>query len=151
MLGENIKLHRQSKGFTQEEVASRLHVTRQTISKWEKNYSVPDADLLVRLAEVLEVETSELLGNDMQTTNNENVSYEQQQSEYAKQLANIAEQLAVKNRRSHRIWKTIGITIIVILLFNLFIALLGIGVFTVRTSSGHESNVTAYETEEIIE
>lgn len=55
MLGENIKTYRQKKGYTQEEVANRLHVTRQTISKWEKNYSVPDAEVLVKLADVLEV------------------------------------------------------------------------------------------------
>ena len=53
MLGENIKTYRQKKGYTQEEVANRLHVTRQTISKWEKNYSVPDAEVLVKLADVL--------------------------------------------------------------------------------------------------
>ena len=53
MIGENIKTYRQKKGYTQEEVANRLHVTRQTISKWEKNYSVPDAEVLVKLADVL--------------------------------------------------------------------------------------------------
>ena len=53
MLGENIKTYRQKKGYTQEEVANRLHVTRQTISKWEKNYSVPDAEIFVKLADVL--------------------------------------------------------------------------------------------------
>ena len=53
MLGENIKTYRQKKGYTQEEVANRLHVTRQTISKWEKNYSVPDAEVFVKLADVL--------------------------------------------------------------------------------------------------
>ena len=52
MLGEKIKTYRQKKGYTQEEVANRLHVTRQTISKWEKNYSVPDAEVLVKLADV---------------------------------------------------------------------------------------------------
>ena len=57
MLGENIKTYRQKKGYTQEEVADRLHVTRQTISKWEKNYSVPDAEVFVKLADVLEVQT----------------------------------------------------------------------------------------------
>ena len=62
MLGENIKTYRQKKGYTQEEVANRLHVTRQTISKWKKNYSVPDAEVLVKLADVLEVQTSQLLG-----------------------------------------------------------------------------------------
>ena len=61
MLGENIKTYRQKKGYTQEEVANRLHVTRQTISKWEKNYSVPDAEVFVKLADVLEVQTSQLL------------------------------------------------------------------------------------------
>ena len=48
MIGENIKTYRQKKGYTQEEVANRLHVTRQTISKWEKNYSVPDAEVFVK-------------------------------------------------------------------------------------------------------
>ena len=48
MLGENIKIYRQKKGYTQEEVANRLHVTRQTISKWEKNYSVPDVEVFVK-------------------------------------------------------------------------------------------------------
>ena len=52
MLGENIKTYRQKKGYTQEEVANRLHVTRQTISKWKKKYSVPDAEVLVKLADV---------------------------------------------------------------------------------------------------
>ena len=44
MLGENIKALRKSKGFTQEELAVRVNVVRQTVSKWEKGLSVPDAD-----------------------------------------------------------------------------------------------------------
>ena len=153
MLGENIKLHRQNRGFTQEEVASRLHVTRQTISKWEKNYSVPDADLLVRLAEILEVETEELLGNTQQQTVNVKRAAQEQQSEYAKQLANIAEQMAIKNRRSHKIWKTIGIAIIIIVGFNILMAVLGMTLFSFRKTSGqhNEPTVIEYETEEIIE
>lgn len=62
MFGENLKTLRKQKGFSQEELATRLHVVRQTISKWEKNLSVPDADTLIRLAEILEVSVSELLG-----------------------------------------------------------------------------------------
>ena len=53
MFGENLKTLRKQKGFSQEELATRLHVVRQTISKWEKNLSVPDADTLIRLAEIL--------------------------------------------------------------------------------------------------
>ena len=49
MLGENIKTYLQKKGYTQEEVANRLHVTRQTISKWEKNYSVQGVPLKMRV------------------------------------------------------------------------------------------------------
>ena len=40
MFNENLKTLRKQKGFSQEELASRLHVVRQTISKWEKNLSV---------------------------------------------------------------------------------------------------------------
>lgn len=46
MLRENLKSIRKSKGITQEELAARLNVSRQTISKWEKGLSVPDADML---------------------------------------------------------------------------------------------------------
>ena len=55
MLGENIKVLRKAKGLSQQELAERLHVVRQTVSKWEQGLSVPDADLLVRLADCLEV------------------------------------------------------------------------------------------------
>ena len=62
MLSENIKSVRTAKGFSQEELASRLNVVRQTISKWEKGLSVPDADLLLALAQALEVPVHVLLG-----------------------------------------------------------------------------------------
>ena len=60
MLSDNIRTVRKNKGFTQEDLASRLHVTRQTISKWEKGLSVPDAEMLSKLADELEVSVSEL-------------------------------------------------------------------------------------------
>ena len=49
MLNENIKSLRKSKGLSQEELAIKLNVVRQTISKWEKGLSVPDSDLLISL------------------------------------------------------------------------------------------------------
>ena len=101
MFGENLKTLRKQKGFSQEELATRLHVVRQTISKWEKNLSVPDADTLIRLAEILEVSVSELLGAKIE---NENTA-----SDVAEQLSRINEQLAIKNRRSRRIWKIVAI------------------------------------------
>jgi len=62
MLNENIKAIRKSKGLSQEELAVKLNVVRQTISKWEKGLSVPDSDLLLTLSEVLETPVSTLLG-----------------------------------------------------------------------------------------
>ena len=62
MLNENIKAIRKSKGLSQEELAVKLNVVRQTISKWEQGLSVPDADLLLSLAEALETPVSTLLG-----------------------------------------------------------------------------------------
>ena len=115
MFSENLKALRKQKGFSQEELATRLHVARQTISKWEKNLSVPDADTLIRLAEILEVSVSELLGEKIE---NENVT-----SDGAEQLSRINEQLAIKNRRSRRIWKIIAIILAVIVLINIFIAI----------------------------
>lgn len=62
MLNDNIKALRMAKGLSQEELASRIHVVRQTISKWEKGISVPDAEALTQLAEVLETTVPTLLG-----------------------------------------------------------------------------------------
>ena len=62
MLNENIKIIRKSKGLSQEELAIKLNVVRQTISKWEKGLSVPDSNMLISLSEVLETPVSTLLG-----------------------------------------------------------------------------------------
>ena len=52
---------RKSKGFTQEELAIKVNVVRQTVSKWEKGLSVPDAATLQKIAEVLDITVNELL------------------------------------------------------------------------------------------
>ena len=62
MLNENIKAIRKSKGLSQQELAMKLNVVRQTISKWEQGLSVPDSDLLISLSEALETPVSTLLG-----------------------------------------------------------------------------------------
>ncbi len=116
MFSENLKTLRKQKGFSQEELAGRLHFVRQTISKWEKNLSVPDADTLIRLAEILEVSVSELLGT--------NIAKENTAGNVAEQLSRINEQLAIRNRRSRRIWKAIVILLASIILINLLIMIL---------------------------
>lgn len=62
MLNENIKNLRKSKGLSQEELAMRLHVVRQTVSKWENGLSVPDAAALISLAAELDTSAAVLLG-----------------------------------------------------------------------------------------
>ena len=62
MLNENIKAIRKSKGLSQQDLADKLNVVRQTISKWEQGLSVPDSDLLLALSEALETPVSTLLG-----------------------------------------------------------------------------------------
>ncbi len=65
MLNENIKAIRKSKGLSQQELAVKLNVVRQTISKWEQGLSVPDSDMLISLSEVLEIPVSTLLGESV--------------------------------------------------------------------------------------
>ena len=62
MLNENIRELRKSKGLSQEELAIKLNVVRQTVSKWERGLSVPDAEMLLSLGEVLDTPVSALLG-----------------------------------------------------------------------------------------
>lgn len=121
MFSENLKTLRKQKGMSQDMLAMQLHVVRQTISKWEKGISVPDADMLVRLAELFEVSVSQLLG--------EKVENEENQREVADQLAQIANQLAIKNRRAKRIWKVVAGILIAIIVINLFIVLLSFSAF----------------------
>ena len=65
MLSENIRITRKAKGLSQQELAVRLNVVRQTVSKWEQGLSVPDADSLLALSEALETPVSLLLGENM--------------------------------------------------------------------------------------
>ena len=118
MLNENIKALRKTKGLTQDELAIRLNVVRQTVSKWEKGLSVPDAEMLQRIAEVFEVNVSQLLGAPI--NQNENIDV------IAEQLSRINEQMVVKNNRSRKIWKTIGIILAIIIAGQLLLVALGI-------------------------
>lgn len=65
MLNENMKTIRKSKGLSQQELAVKLNVVRQTVSKWEQGLSVPDADMLISISEVLETPVSTLLGENV--------------------------------------------------------------------------------------
>lgn len=66
-IGENIKKLRKAKRMTQKEVANQLNVTPQTISKWDRNISYPDLDMLVKLSQLFHISTDALLGNTKPT------------------------------------------------------------------------------------
>ena len=128
MFGENLKAMRKAKGYTQEELAIKINVVRQTVSKWEKGLSVPDADMLSQIAEVLDTKVSVLLGGT--------ITEETDRVAVAEQLAKISEQLAIKNRRSKAIWKTIGMIVLAIMLLNI----LAITLFRINTSNEFDVN-----------
>jgi putative transcriptional regulator len=104
MFSKNLKILRRQKGLSQEELAERLHVVRQTISKWEKGLSVPDADLLIRIADIFETSVSALLGETIEAPENKNT--------IAQKLEQLNALLAERNRRSRRIWKVVAIILI---------------------------------------
>lgn len=137
MLGENIKTTRRNRGFTQEEVAARLNVVRQTVSKWEKGYSVPDAEMLKKLAEVLDTDVGQLLGSSV--TENSNTDA------VAEQLSRINEQLAVKNRRARRVWKTAGVILAVIVTVYLLLLIFGLAAYTNLTGPAEISSESVTE------
>ena len=68
MLNENIKRIRKSKGLSQEELAIKLNVVRQTVSKWENGLSVPDSNMLISLSEALDIPVRVLLGEIVEQT-----------------------------------------------------------------------------------
>lgn len=119
MLNENIRTLRKNKGVSQEEMAESLAVVRQTISKWEKGLSVPDAEMLVRIAEYFEVSVSELLGEKIQV---------QKESDELKLLSErleyINSQMVKKNETSRRIWHLVFAVSGIIMIAALFYSLL---------------------------
>ena len=126
MLQENIKAFRKDRGLTQEELAIRVNVVRQTVSKWEKGLSVPDADTLQKIAEVLEVSVSQLLGREEEP--------EKDRNEVAEQLSRINEQLAIRNRRSKRIWTIVGVVLAGWILVNVIGMVLSFAAYNTVTT-----------------
>lgn len=118
MFAENLKKIRKDKGYTQEELAKELNVVRQTVSKWEKGISLPDVDILSKIADILETDVNILLGGQMTTPS---------QSEVAKQLAKINKQLIIKNTRHKKLMKTIAIILLIIIIFCILLVIFNRG------------------------
>lgn len=65
-LGNQIKHYRIEKGLSQEELAERVYVTRQTISNWENNKNYPDINSIVLLSEIFEISIDNLIKGDLE-------------------------------------------------------------------------------------
>ena len=107
MLGDNLKKFREQKGITQEDASVSLNIVRQTLSKWEKGLSAPDANMLEKIATLYDVSVSELLG--ILDTQDENL-----QEEIAKELAKLNEQMALRNKRQRALWLAVMVTGIIV-------------------------------------
>ena len=117
MLKDTIKKLRTEQGLSQDELAERVHVVRQTVSKWECGTSVPDADSLVALARALGVSAAELLG--------ESAMVEKKPDDLAWETSLLDERIASESQRLDRLvralkWALVGAAVMV-LVFGLFI------------------------------
>ena len=117
MLKDTIKKLRIQQGLSQDELAERVHVVRQTISKWERGTSVPDADSLMALARALGVSAAELLG--------ESAMVEKKPDDLAWETSLLDERIASESQRLDRLvralkWALVGAAVMV-LVFGLFI------------------------------
>lgn len=119
MLNENIKAIRKSKGLSQEELAVKLNVVRQTVSKWEQGLSVPDSDLLISLSEALETPVSVLLGETIIEAKADDLKA------ISEKLEIINLQLAQRTETRRKIWHWLFLSssIIIITIFAVFIVL----------------------------
>ena len=118
MLHENIKTYRTARGLSQEELADRLHVVRQTVSKWEQGRSVPDAEMLIRLSEALETTVSELLG---EATEPQPLSELQ---EIAAKLEQLNDRFARQQERKRKGWHSFFAAAIILTVAGLLLSFL---------------------------
>ena len=119
MLNENIKIIRKSKGLSQEELAIKINVVRQTVSKWEKGLSVPDSDTLISLAEALDTTVSELLGETISESSPDDIKAISEKLEIINLQFARKEQARIRNIR-------ILLASICVLILVIFAALLSI-------------------------
>lgn len=110
MLNETIKALRKSKGLSQQELAIKLNVVRQTISKWEQGLSVPDSDLLISLSEALETPVSTLLGETVMESEADTVKVLSEKLEIIN--LQFARRKALRRKILH--WSLISLCVVIV-------------------------------------
>lgn len=120
MLKDNLKILRKNKGLSQEELSIKLHVVRQTVSKWESGLSVPDAEMLMTISEILETPVSEILGESIEEKEKNDLKV------ISERLEVINEQLAMKQKQKRKMLvNTLIIFDICFVLLFILLAILG--------------------------
>ena len=118
MLSENIKAIRKSKGLSQEELAVKLNVVRQTISKWEQGLSVPDSDMLIFMSEELETPVSTLLGETVMESKANDLKAISEKLEIIN--LQLAQRKAARRKAFH--WLFISLCAVIVIIFAVLIA-----------------------------
>ena len=113
MLSDNLKRLRKAKGLSQEELAVKLNVVRQTVSKWEQGLSVPDSEMLLRIAAELDTTVNVLLGDPVVTEESSDLKT------IAAKLEVLNEQFAKRNETRRKVWRAIFIVVGVLASFSL--------------------------------
>lgn len=119
MLNENIKAIRKSKGLSQEELAIKLNVVRQTVSKWEQGLSVPDSDMLISISEELETPVSTLLGETLMESQADNLKAISEKLEIIN--LQLAQRKAARRKTLH--WLFIILCGVIVMIFAVLIVL----------------------------
>ncbi|MDQ0061679.1 helix-turn-helix domain-containing protein [Paenibacillus harenae] len=68
IFGEKLKSERKNKGWSQEELAEKLFVSRQSVSKWENNQNYPSIEIIIKISDLFGVTIDELLRSDEELT-----------------------------------------------------------------------------------
>lgn len=118
MLNENIKAIRKSKGLSQQELAVRLNVVRQTVSKWEQGLSVPDSAMLLAISEALETPVSTLLGETVVETQVDSVKAISEKLEVIN--LQLAQRKATRRKMIH--WLLISLCAVIAIIFAAVLA-----------------------------
>lgn len=126
MFNENLRILRKQKGMSQEALAQQLNVVRQTVSKWEKGLSVPDAEMLTRISELFEVPVSQMLGSTIEDETDTN--------QIAVQLAMLNEYMVSRSKRNKMILKIVLIVAAALFVFYILLAVTARIAFSGRTS-----------------
>ncbi len=122
-IGKFIAEQRKAKKLTQEELAEKLFITDRAVSKWERGLSLPDADKMLDLCNILDINVNELLNGEM-------INMKDNEKKTEELLIEMAKQEEINNKR---IMRDMWVLLITAAVF--YAAILGISVYAFGEST----------------